>query len=105
MPVLLKYREVHERLGLTRTVAEIREFSAVPASFLHAAPLMKLWREGPADNHEQYLFTGVTVVLLACAGLVLLLARRRSVDAGRTTILFYAAATIMMCVLAIRARR
>ena len=101
VPVLLKYREVHERLGLTRTVAEIREFSAVPASFLHAAPLMKLWREGPADNHEQYLFTGVTVVLLACAGLVLLLARRRSVDAGRTTILFYAAATILMWVLAI----
>jgi hypothetical protein len=100
VPVLLKYREVHERLGLTRTVAEIREFSAVPVSFLHAAPLMKLWREGPAENYEQYLFTGVTVVLLACAGLVLLLARRRSVDPGRTTILFYAAATIMMYVLA-----
>ena len=28
LPVLLKYREVHERLGLTRKVAEIREFSA-----------------------------------------------------------------------------
>jgi hypothetical protein len=103
VPVLLKYREVHERLGLTRTVAEIREFSAVPASFLHAAPLMRLWREGPADNHEQYLFTGVTVVVLACAGLVLLLVRRahRGVDAGPPTILFYAAATILMWVLAI----
>ena len=82
LPVLLKYREVHEHLGLTRKVAEIREFSAIPASFLHAAPLMRFWREGPADNYEQYLFTGVTVVLLALAGLALVLhqedARRRS---------------------------
>ena len=69
LPVLLKYHEVHERLGLTRKVAEIREFSAIPASFLHAAPLMRFWREGPAQNYEQYLFTGVTVVLLALAGL------------------------------------
>ncbi len=72
LPVLLKYREVHEMLGLTRKVAEIRDYSAMPASFLHAAPLMKFWREGPAPTYEQYLFTGVTVVLLALAGLVLL---------------------------------
>ena len=103
LPVLLKYREVHERLGLTRTVAEIREFSAVPASFLHAPPLMKFWRESAAGGAEQQLFAGVTVVLLACAGLVLLLAGRagRSVGAGRTTILFYAAATILMWALAL----
>ena len=86
LPVLLKYREVHERLGLTRPVAEIREFSAVPASFLHASPLMKFWREGSAVGPEQHLFAGVTVVLLACAGLVLLLAgraRRSWARAGR----------------------
>jgi hypothetical protein len=65
LPVLLKFREIHERLGLVRKVAEIREFSATPVSFLHAAPLMKFWREGAAHNYEQYLFTGVTVVLLA----------------------------------------
>ena len=102
LPVLLKYREVHERLGLTRPVAEIREFSAVPASFFHAGPLMKFWREGSAIGPEQHLFLGVTVVLLACAGLVLLLAgrARRSVGAGRT-ILFYAAATVLMFVLAL----
>lgn len=103
LPVLLKYREVHERLGLTRTVAEIRDFSAVPASFLHAAPLMRFWREGPADNYEQYLFPGVTVVLLALAGLVLLSVRhtRASAAAGRAPLLFYVLATLVMWVLAL----
>jgi len=103
LPVLLKYREVHEHLGLTRTVAEIREFSAIPASFLHPAPLMRFWREGPADNYEQYLFTGVTVVLLALAGLALFLIRRTrgEVSAGRAPIVFYVAATVLMWVLAL----
>jgi hypothetical protein len=103
LPVLLKYRDVHEKLGLTRRVVEIREFSAVPASFLHAAPLMKFWHEGPAHTYEQYLFTGVTVVLLALAGLVLLLVRktRGPLAAGRAPILFYVAATLLMWVLAL----
>jgi len=103
LPVLLKYREVHERLGLTRKVAEIREFSAVPASFFHAAPLMRFWREGPAENYEQYLFTGVTVVLLALAGLALLCVRRlrAPVAAARAPIVFYTLATLAMGVLAL----
>ena len=103
LPVLLKYREVHERLGLTRKVAEIRDFSAVPASFTHAAPLMRFWREGAAQNYEQYLFTGVTVVLLALAGFALLLVRRTRAQAAaaRAPILFYVAAAILMSVLAL----
>ena len=106
VPVLLKYREVHETLGLTRKVAEIRDYSAMPASFLHAAPLMKFWREGPAPTYEQYLFTGVTVVLLAAAGLVLLVIRktretREPLAGDRAPILFYAAATLLMWVLAL----
>jgi hypothetical protein len=106
LPVLLKYREVHERLDLTRTVVEIREFSAVPASFLHAAPLMKFWSEGPARTYEQYLFTGVAVVLLALAGLALVFVRntqhtRGPLLAGRAPILFYAAATLLMWALAL----
>jgi len=103
LPVLLKYREVHERLGLIRKVAEVREFSAVPASFLHAAPLMRFWREGPADTHEQYLFAGVTVVLLALAGVVLLFGRRTRgpVAAGRAPVLFYVVTTLLMWLLAL----
>jgi hypothetical protein len=103
LPILLKYREVHDALGLTRKVAEIREYSAVPASFLHAAPLMRFWREGPAHTYEQYLFVGVTVVLVALAGLVLLLVRqtREPLTAGRAPIVFYAVATLLMWALAL----
>ena len=103
LPVLLKYHEVHQRLGLTRKVAEIREFSAMPDSFFHAAPLMRFWREGPAGNYEQYLFTGATVVLLTLAGLALFFIRRTrpQVSADRAPILFYVAATLLMWILAL----
>ena len=64
---------------------------------------MRFWREGPAENYEQYLFTGVTVVLLALAGLALFFIRRTraQVSADRAPILFYVAATLLMWVLAL----
>jgi hypothetical protein len=68
LPMLLKYKAVHTALDLKRTVPEIREFSAVPQSFLHGAPLLRLWPEGAAGNYELYLFPGLAVVLLAIAG-------------------------------------
>ena len=103
LPVLWKYREVHEKLGLTRELSEIRDFSAEPASFFYPTPLLKFWPEGPTDNPEQDLFMGVTVMLLALAGLVLLLIgkRRGPVGAGRVPILFYVAATLLMGALAL----
>jgi hypothetical protein len=103
VPILLKYHDVHARLGLVSKVAEIREFSAVPASFLHAPPLIRFWREGPAHTHEQYLFMGFTVVVLAAIGLLLLVnsRMRRPMLANRAPIVFYALTTIVMCVLAL----
>jgi hypothetical protein len=103
LPVVLKYRDVHERWGLKRTVAEIRDFSSVPASFTHAAPLIRFWPQGGAENYEQYLFTGVVVVLLGLAGLSLLLFRRTRpmILAGRAPIVFYALAAIVIGVLAL----
>ena len=103
LPVLLKYREVHDRLGLTRTLADIRMFSAQPASFLHPAYLIRFWPAGPVESHEQNLYAGMTVVLIALAGLVLLLVRRTpgQLFAGRSPLLFYAAATLLMWTLAL----
>jgi hypothetical protein len=88
---------------LKRTVGEIRDFSAVPASFTHAAPLMRFWPEGAADNYEQYLFTGVAVVLLALAGFALILFRRtRAIaTANRAPIAFYVLAAVVTGVLAL----
>ncbi len=103
LPVLLKYREVHDRLGLTRTLADIRMFSAEPASFLHPASLIRFWPAGPVASHEQNLYAGMTVVLLALAGMVLLLVQKTpgQVFRGRSPLLFYVAATLLMWALAL----
>jgi hypothetical protein len=39
LPILLKYHAVHAAFGFKRSLGEVRDFSAVPASFSHAAPL------------------------------------------------------------------
>jgi hypothetical protein len=103
LPVLLKYREIHERLGLTRTLSDVRMFSAQPASFLHPGPLIRFWVTGPIHGNEQNLYVGITVVLLALGGLVVLLARTtpRQVFAARSPLLFYVAATLLMWALAL----
>jgi hypothetical protein len=103
LPILWKYYVVHRALGLKRTIPEIREFSAIPESFLHPAPLLRLWPEGTAASYEHFLFPGVTVVLLAAIAIVFLLIRRESArGAGeRSPILFYALTTILMGALAL----
>jgi len=103
LPILLKYHAVHERLGLTRKVQEIREFSALPESFLDAPPLLRLWPAGPAPTQEHFLFPGVTVVLLAVAGLAMLLWKRgpRVAIVERSPLVFYVAATLLMWTLAL----
>jgi hypothetical protein len=102
LPILLKYQSVHRALDLRRTVPEIREYSATLESFLHPAPLMKLWTEGQAATYEVYLFPGVMVVLLAAIGvIVVLLSKKRAAVSARSPIIFYALATVLMCVLAL----
>ncbi len=103
LPVLLKYHEVHEQMGLSRSVTAIRVFSASAASFFHAAPMLRFWREGPVLTHEQYLFTGLMVVVLAAIGLLLAFypRTRRDLLANRAPIVFYSLATLLMCVLAL----
>jgi hypothetical protein len=102
VPLLLKYRAVHEALGMRRTVPEIRQFSALPESFLHAPPLLRFWPEGPAPTYEQYLFPGATVVAVALIGLILVLSKiGRPAPAGRAPLIFYLFAAVLMGVLAL----
>jgi hypothetical protein len=103
LPVLLKYHQVHEQMGLSRSVTAIRVFSASVASFFHAAPMLRFWREGSVLTHEQYLFTGLMVVVLAAIGLLLTLhpRTRRGLLANRAPIVFYSLAMLLMCVLAL----
>jgi hypothetical protein len=103
VPLLLKYQRVHTALGLTRTIGDIRQFSAEPSSFLQAPPLLKFWPTAPATTYEQYLFPGATLILLAAAGLALALLKDglRKSFTERSPILFYTLAMLLMWSLAL----
>jgi hypothetical protein len=103
VPILLKYRAIHQGLGLTRTLSDIRDVSATPLSFFSPAPLLAFWPTGLRANVEQHLFPGLTVVVLAVAGLGITwrTTRLRSSVASRAPLPFYAAATLAMWALAL----
>ena len=106
VPVLLRYRSVHASFGLSRVPDEVARFSATPASFLHAPPLLAFWPAAPVPTQEDYLFPGVTAIVVTLVALLTLAGRRRQQpvasadrDAGprlRSALLFYAVATLAM---------
>lgn len=98
LPVLLTYHAVHERLGLSRNLEEIRGFSATLLSFASPPALLALWPAGTRGSAEAYLFPGVTIVLLVIAGVAALIWRAPLAQAfrDRSPLLFYAAAAIVM---------
>jgi hypothetical protein len=95
VPVLLKYAEVHRRLGLSRTPEEMTIFSATPASFFHASGLLAVWPSTPSDTTEVFLFPGVTPIALVIAGCAAGLLRWRR-PVLRSPFVFYAAAAVIM---------
>jgi hypothetical protein len=70
VPVLLEYRQVHSAFGLSRPPGEILMFSGDLTSFLKPAPMLAYW---PLSNRlavEDFLFPGLTVVVLVAAALI-----------------------------------
>lgn len=103
LPLLLKYRETHDALGLGRSLGDIRQFSATLDSFLYAPPMLALWPAGhDAASAEDWLFPGLTVVVLAFGGVAALIRGRqlRAALGRRSPLLFYVAAAIVMFLLA-----
>ena len=104
IPVLLKYHAVHQRLGLTRSLDEIRTFSADPGSLLRASSLMWLWPCVEPRGAENQLFPGVLPIALVAAMAVMTARAARSVlkeaFAARSAALFYAIAAVFMWMLA-----
>lgn len=98
VPTLLRYREVHETLGLTRTREEMLMFSATPASFLETAHMLKFWPIKDALTQEGFLFPGVTVALLLAAGAIVFLFRGclTGAFARRSAALFYGATAVLL---------
>ncbi len=101
VPILVKYREVHEALGLSRSVQEIANFSARPASFLNPPHLLAFWPARSVPTEEDYLFPGLTVVLLIAACAITLAVRSdwRQAIRNRSPFLFYTLAAVVMVTL------
>jgi hypothetical protein len=97
IPTLLRYKAVHEDLGLSRTVEEMVRFSASPGSLLQPARLLTFWPTRDSESQEGFLFPGVTVVTLVAVGLVAILRRRslREAIAGRSPAIFYGVAALL----------
>jgi hypothetical protein len=91
LPFLLHYRVVHSAQGLVRSIDEMRAYSAYPAAFLTATPLLRFWHTAAPRTPEQYLFPGLTIVALVLAGLVVARDDRR--------FRFYAGAAVAMTAL------
>jgi hypothetical protein len=91
LPFLLKYRAVQETNGLTRTPGEMVMYSARLTSFASAHPMMRFWHTPPPITTEQYLFPGVTGVLVVAAGAIFARRDRRFT--------FYVLAALLMTVL------
>lgn len=76
LPVMLKYREVHERFGLFRNENEILAFSAQPSSWAHVSSTVWFWRALLPDAKDD-LFPGMTALVILSLGIGLVLWRRR----------------------------
>ena len=101
VPLLLKYREVHTALGLTRGATEIHKYSGGLASFLNPPPMLAFWPPRDVLVNEAFLFPGVTVVVVVLVAAVACLTRGtfRSALRRRSPFLFYAAAAVLMAAL------
>ena len=101
LPILLRYHSIHAAFGLRRAVSDIRQFSAVPSSFLAPAPLLRFWPDGAAVNNELYLYPGVIAVVVALAGVALVLLRKGTPAPAKAPLGFYVVAAVAMAVVAL----
>ena len=84
LPVLIKYKAIHEQFGMRREPYEALYFSATPQSFLQTSNRILTWG-GLLPYGKDNLFPGLTVLLLVAAGLLLTLRRRGDEAAGGAT--------------------
>jgi hypothetical protein len=78
-PLVAGYMRIHQQFGLSRNMVEIRTYSADLTSFVTASGLSTLWGwTSELNGPERQLFPGLTVLVLATAGAVHAIRRRRS---------------------------
>jgi hypothetical protein len=100
VPVLLRYRQVHDRLHLERDINEIQRFSSDIAGFFSAPPASLLWggRLLPSQV-ETALFPGIAVLVLLATGAVIAYQARRRLPSNRSPLRTPAAVVAAICVL------
>jgi F5/8 type C domain len=65
VPILLKYRAIHDHYGLSRDLPAIIAFSAQPLSWIQASGVLWFWhRFLPEADSEVNLFPGLTIVAI-----------------------------------------
>lgn len=98
LPALLRYKDVHDGLGLGRPVDEMRSYSASLMSFVQPAGMLAYWPAREGATPEGDLFPGVTTVALAILGLATLVGRRqlREAVATRSPAVFYGLSTLFL---------
>lgn len=103
VPTLLRYKEIHDSLGLKRALGEMLMFSAKLTSFVQPAHLLTFWPTLPAETQEGFLFPGVTVIALSLAGFLAIVFRRKLVEATatRSAAVFYGLAALIFWWLAL----
>jgi len=98
VPSLLRYRQVHESLGLTRSRGEMVLFSAHLDSLWQMPELLRMWPDSTGRTQEDFLFPGVTaLVTVAAAAFVAVCAPGAGrVVERRSPLLFYAGTAVLM---------
>jgi hypothetical protein len=103
VPVLLKYREIQNSLGLARGAEEIAALGAPLSAFFSPPALLAFWpsRQGWTTEHD--LFPGATVFVVVAVALVArtMRVRQTSPVTSRSPLGFYVMAGLLMAAFAL----
>jgi F5/8 type C domain len=87
LPIVLGYQRVHQALGISRSIGEIRLYSADLASLIDVSELLAFWHFTPPFHRaEGQLFPGLAGVILVTAGVLLGQSRREEWPLWRTRV-------------------
>ena len=91
VPVMLKYREVHERYGLRRDLSDVLSYSVPVKAWFETTDFVWLWRHALPDGKDD-LFPGATAVALVLLAVFLsvrqpYMARGEPLSRGRQLLL------------------
>jgi hypothetical protein len=76
VPVLLRYREIHAHYGLTRSITDVRAFSADVATLFQAHPENVLLGGVISAGSSAAFFPGITVAALLVTAVIVAVRRR-----------------------------